>query len=449
MDRLGDDDDARPTVRLTFEGSTIEARAGEPIATALLVAGRRTIARSVKYHRRRAPFCYSGHCGSCLVRVDGRPNLRACQIPAREGQRVEPQNVFPSVEVDLLAATDFFFPRHMDHHTMFTHPRILNEAVERVVHRLAGLGTLPDFPIDNNDAAPFPAPRARSVGALVVGAGPAGLAAARALAEGGVETLVVEEAAEAGGSLLETPGAGRPAARAAREAAERAGAQVMTRATAIAWYGEDAIAEGAAPGLHAIHEETGAPGAAGQLHLVAAERVVYATGGAPRNVVVPGNDLPGVMAARAVGRLLVRDHVLPGRRVALVEGDGADPSELARALEAAGAEVTRLDARHVAGFRGRTWVAAVDLLRDGKRSRVRCDLVAVALPPAPSSELAREQGCAVRFAREAGGFAVTVDERGATTIPGVFACGDLTGARGPVAAAAHGALVGAHARNIA
>jgi len=445
MDRLGDDDDARPTVRLTFEGATIEGRAGEPIATALFCAGRRTIARSVKYHRRRAPFCYSGHCGSCLVRVDGRPNLRACQIAAREGQRVEPQNAFPSVEVDLLAATDFFFPRHMDHHTMFTRPRLLNEAVERVVHRLAGLGTLPDFPIDGNDAAPFAPPRARTVGALVIGAGPAGLAAARALAEGGVETLVVDEAAEAGGSLLETPGAGPEAARAAREAAERAGAQVMTRATAIAWYGEDRVARDAPPGLHAIHEETGAPGAAGQLHLVAAARVVYATGGAPRNVIVPGNDLPGVLAARAVGRMLVRDRVLPGRRVALVEGDGADAGELARALEAAGAEVTRVDARHVAGFRGRSWVAAVEVDRDGKRARVKCDAVAVALPPAPSSELAREHGCAVRFAREAGGFAVTVDDRGATALPHVWACGDVTGARGPAAAAHHGALVGAQA----
>jgi sarcosine oxidase subunit alpha len=444
MERLDDSDGTRTAASLSFEGDAIEARAGEPIATALLCAGRRTLARSVKYHRRRAPFCYSGHCGSCLVRVDGRPNLRACQIPAKDNQRVEPQNAFPSVEVDLLAATDFFFPRHMDHHTMFTRPRILNEAVERVVHRLAGLGTLPDFPIDNHDALPFAPPRARTVGALVIGGGPAGLAAARALAEGGVETLLVEEAPEVGGTLLETPGAGRATALAARAAAERAGAEILTRATAIAWYGEDAI-RGQPPGLYAIHEETGAPGAAGQLHLISTARVVYATGGAPRNLVVPGNDLPGVMAARAVGRLLVRDRVLPGRQVAIVEGDGADATALARALADAGAEVTRIDARQVASIRGRTWVAAVETVRDGKRARVRCDLVAVALPPAPSSELARERGCAVEFRREGGGFTVVVDDGGATAVPGVFACGDVTGARGPAAAAEHGTLVGRRA----
>src|SRR5438874_1390651 len=101
-----------------FEGETIPAVAGEPVAVALFAARSRVLSRSIKFHRPRSFFCLAGHCGACLMRIDGDPNVKACRTPARGGLRVERQNAFPSGSFDVLAAADFFFPRGMDHHTL-------------------------------------------------------------------------------------------------------------------------------------------------------------------------------------------------------------------------------------------------------------------------------------------------------------------------------------------
>ena len=100
-------------VTIDFEGTAVPAFAGEPVAAALFAAGVRTLGRSTKYHRPRGLFCLDGHCASCTMRIDGRPNRRACMVPARAGLACERQNAFPSADVDLLAAADWLFPaRH-------------------------------------------------------------------------------------------------------------------------------------------------------------------------------------------------------------------------------------------------------------------------------------------------------------------------------------------------
>jgi len=98
-------------VTIDFEGAPVRALAGEPVAAALFAAGIRTLGRSTKYHRPRGLFCLDGHCASCTMRIDGRPNRRACMVRAREGLACERQNAFPSADVDLLAAADWLFPR--------------------------------------------------------------------------------------------------------------------------------------------------------------------------------------------------------------------------------------------------------------------------------------------------------------------------------------------------
>ena len=78
----------------------------------------------------------------------------------------------------------------------------------------------------------------------------------------------------------------------------------------------------------------------------------------------------------------------------------------------------------------------------GRRRRVDGELVAIATPPAPASELPRQHGAAVRFEPARGGFVARVDRAHATSATGVFACGDVTGYVGPDAAAAAGAAAG-------
>lgn len=419
-------------VRLEVEGRPLRAHAGESVAVALFATGTRILSRSLKYHRPRGFFCLEGHCGGCLMRIGGVPNLRACMTPCRDGLTVEAQNAYPAPDLDLLGAVDWLFSRGMNQHTLMTGSPLMNAVVNKVVRQLSGLGTLPDRP-----PAEIPAVTRRSPDVVVVGAGPAGLAAAAAAAAAGARTLVIDEQAEPGGALLADPRTGPAAAAERVAAAERAGAEILSRRAAVAYYPED---DG---GVLAVSGPDG-------LCRVSARATVYATGGYAVNRPFVNNDRPGIMAARAVGRLLAQRRMAPGQRVCVI-GDDDYAAALAAALERAGSEVACVDdrERRVVGARGRVWVTGVEVAGPDGTETIACDLVAVSATPAPASEGPRQHGCAVELRPEGGGFAVLTDGDGRTSVAGVFACGDVCGFAGPEAAAAAGARAGAAAARAA
>ena len=79
-------------------------------------------------------------------------------------------------------------------------------------------------------------------------------------------------------------------------------------------------------------------------------------------------------------------------------------------------------------------------LRAGEE-RISCDAIAVALPPAPAHELASQAGAAAQFSAQAGGFVVSADASGCTSVPWLFVGGRVAGAGG-VRAADSGARAG-------
>ncbi|GAB4262778.1 MAG: (2Fe-2S)-binding protein [Deferrisomatales bacterium] len=81
----------RRTVTFTFEGRTLEGLEGEPIAAALHANGVKVLRHSPKDHRPRGFFCAIGNCSSCLMEVDGEPNVRVCVEELREGMAVRRQ----------------------------------------------------------------------------------------------------------------------------------------------------------------------------------------------------------------------------------------------------------------------------------------------------------------------------------------------------------------------
>ncbi len=400
----------------------IRAYANESIAAATFVSGTRVLSRSLKYHRPRTFFCLEGHCSGCLVRLSGVPNLRACLAPCTAGAEVEGQNAFPSAEVDLLGAVDFLFSRGLDHHTLMTGSSVLNKLANKVVRQLSGLGRLPASP-----AHELPEVGERNVDVCVIGGGPAGLAAATACARRGLTTLLVDDQLRPGGSLRTDPRAGRTRAETTWQQARDAGVEVLARSTAIGYFPED---DG---GVLAVS-------APDRLYRVHARAWIWATGGYPVNLPFQENDRPGVIAARAVGRLLVDHGILAGDKVCLVEVPelAAESAALAAALAHAGAEVSRVALADTLGARGRSWVNGVDTTT----GRIDCDIVAVAAIPSPASEGARQQGCKVSLDPARGGFRIVVDEHGATTTPNVWACGDVTGYMGTDHAGVDGARVG-------
>jgi len=433
---------------IDFEGAPLRAFAGESVAVALYAAGIRTLGRSTKYHRPRGAFCFEGHCASCLMRIDGRPNVRACLTPARPDLRCERQNAFPSADVDLLEAADWLFPHGMDHHSLLTGNRAANRMFVNLVRQVGGSGTLPDAP-----APSLPPVRDTVVDVCVVGGGAAGLAAAAAIGRTapGTRLLLVDDQEVPGGSWLAEPGGVAQAADASAQAIA-AGAVMLARAVAIGFFPEDVLVapepspssatSSGAPSPAAV-QGTLAVSTAEGLVRVAARSFLYATGGADQNLAFLDNDRPGVISARACGRLAFHHGVRPGQRVVVV-GDAAFGDRLAAALSHAGVAVERVSPREraVAAIGGANLRALEVEDGSGARRRVDADVIAAAVTPAPASELPRQHGARVAFSETGGGFAVTVDGTFRTSVAGVFACGDVTGFQGPQAAARAGAAAG-------
>ncbi len=78
-------------VHIWFNGAPLEAIEGEPILAALAAHGIRQARKTVRRHEARWLFCGIGRCTDCVMVVDGRPNVRTCVEPVRDGMRVEVQ----------------------------------------------------------------------------------------------------------------------------------------------------------------------------------------------------------------------------------------------------------------------------------------------------------------------------------------------------------------------
>jgi len=423
--------DARfaPDCVITVDGRRVPARAGEPIAAALLAAGRPLLARSHKYHRPRGPFCLAGSCQSCLVRVDGQPSVRACQTPCRDGLAVETQHGLPNATHDLLEVIDLATPGGLDHHHLGTTTLLLDRAVVAFSRRLAGLGRLPD----GVPPAP-PTEAATPVDALVIGAGPAGLAAADALARAGRRVLLADAERHPGGRLRCGYGLrGEPGLAWVQSVTARvadAGGEVALGAPVLGLWRDGGAT------LAALSQGGPPP----RLRLVRPRAIVVATGGTAVPAQLEDGDRPGFLWGRGLAVALAEHGTVPGRRAAIL-GAGSEAQALSARLEAAGMAVELIPSAVRA--LGRSRVRA--LLVEGG-ARVDCDTVAVVGPPAPATDLARHLGAPAPFDPSCAAFALAVDRRGATGVEGLFAAGEVTGAMDGAAAAEAGRRAGEAAR---
>ena len=197
-------DRARP-MSFSFDGRQFIGCAGDTLASALLANGVHLVGRSFKYHRPRGILSAGSEEPNALMTIDrgpGRvtPNQRATQQELYEGLRSRGQNSFPSLAFDFGAVNDTLaslFPAGFYYKT-FMWPRIFwRHLYEPAIRAVSGLGRAPTAPDPDRYAQRF-----AHCDVLVIGAGPAGLAAALAASAGGARVLVCDEQAELGGSLL-------------------------------------------------------------------------------------------------------------------------------------------------------------------------------------------------------------------------------------------------------
>jgi sarcosine oxidase subunit alpha len=387
-------------VTLHFDGAPVVAERGEPAAVALVAAGHLALARSPKFHRPRGPSCLRAACDGCLARVDGEPNVMTCRVPAADGMRIETQNVVGSREHDLLRMADWFFPEGMNHHELFAGVPGVQRVMQAFARRVAGLGKLPKEARASRRAV------RREVDALVVGAGASGMAVTVELARRGRAVELVDDALQCGGSVRALGGPEWEPLRASFGRALRGeeGGRVVLRlqTTAAGVYGDDVLVAG----------EDG-------IEVVTARTLVLAPGAYDGVMAFEGNDVPGVMSARA-GAWLLEQGVVPGGRIVVAVGEGGGP--FGEAVARAHPEAVLVRGVPVR-VRGSSRIKEATLATAGGERRVACDTLLVDLPRAPAYELCAQAGATL--AHEPRGFVVRA--KGGRIRDGVFVVGEAGG----------------------
>lgn len=327
----------------------------------------------------------------------------------------------------------------------------------------------------------------------VVGAGPAGLAAALAAGRLGCEVTLIDTGSGPGGQMYRPgmllPGGGQ--ARADKERLPPRLARIRqagpVRHLAATWVGQAARGDDGVVTLWVGGPEGGAE------TTVEVRAVVLATGAAELVLPFPGWDLPGVTTAGAAQALLKSQGVTVGRRV-LVGGSGPLLLPVAAGLAQAGVRVVAVLeatpapaalpqaaglaafpgqlpeaaghaatlARHevpvrtgyaVVGCQGTDRVERAVIARldqgwrplPGSRQEEAVDAVHVSFGFSPALELPRALGCAEVRPASRPTAAVACDADQATSVPGVFAAGEVTGIGGADVAELEGYLAGTSA----
>ncbi|MCI4320109.1 MAG: 2Fe-2S iron-sulfur cluster-binding protein [Thermoplasmata archaeon] len=416
----------------TFDGTTVRSPPGTPVARALVRGRLPLLQRSIRYHRPRAPFCGVGSCTGCLVRVNGVPNVRACLYEPEPGDRVTTENAWPSPRFDVLGVIDTLFAHGLDTLHGFRRPRALTPLYHRVVRRLAGYGKLP------RPTRPIPEPRGDRVDVpvAVIGAGRSGGAVAQRLREAGTIPLVFDRGPP--GPSTDGPG-GRPR-------------------TIVAFLPPPA-GEGAGR-FRFLAAQTG-----GLTTLVRAEKVVVATGGYDAGLLFAGNDRPGVVTGDGAIALTPLDGSPPFQRAVLFGGGpraaellhrfgeqveavvAPGPIDAAVAERASALAIPLYPRTLLLAARGHRQVRSVTLAPRSRGSTfsLGADAVLLAHRRLPNNPLLFQAGAAMRWRSSPGAYFPQVGPGGATSVPGLYACGEVAGASDPVtdaAAVSHQLLLG-------
>ena len=336
--------DRTRVVRFRFNGQPFDGFQGDTLASALLSHGVHLTGRSFKYHRPRGIFSAGTEEPNALVTVRRdaartTPNVRATQIELYEGLTASSQNHWPSLSIDVGRVNDWLsplFPAGFYYKTFMWPRKAWKQLYEPFIRRAAGLGVAPTLPDPDRYAQ-----RYAHCDVLIVGGGPAGIAAALAAAQTGARVILCDESAEFGGSLLRESAAIDGQSSDAwlqstlRTLSQNDRVQLLNRTTAFGYFPHNFL------GLHQrLTDHLAAPAGMPRERLwqVRAARVILATGAIERPLIFPGNDRPGIMLAGAAQTYLNRFGVRVGKRVVLVTGCD-DAYQAALDLQAAGVEV--------------------------------------------------------------------------------------------------------------
>ena len=336
--------DQSTPLSFTFDGKTYQGHPGDTLASALLANGVRLMGRSFKYHRPRGVLTAGSEEPNALVelRSSGRqePNTRATVAEIFDGFEARSQNRWPSLERDALAINDRFsnFLTAGFYYKTFMWPKAFWEKLyEPIIRKAAGLGSLTGE--DDPDAYDK---GFLHCDLLVIGAGPAGLAAALTAGRAGAQVILADEDFRLGGRLLaetaplsDLSGADW-VAQAQAELSSLPNVRVMPRTTVFGAYDHGIYG---AVERNADHLPAPAVGKPRQtLWRIYSKRALVASGAIERPIAFQNNDRPGVLLAGATRAYANRWATTPARSV-VVFANNDNAHQTARDLIAKGVEV--------------------------------------------------------------------------------------------------------------
>ncbi len=314
--------DRKQTLKFSFNGRDMYGYAGDTLASALLANGQRLVARSFKYHRPRGIFSAGSEEPNALVHLGQgarlEPNTRATVTELFDGLHASSQNHRGSLEHDFMAVNDRLsqFLSAGFYYKTFMWPKSFWEKVyEPVIRASAGLGKLSMQPDPDTYDKGF-----LHCDILIIGAGPAGLAAALAAGHAGARVILADEDFLLGGRLnSDTQSIGEQsgahwAQDSLAELASMSNVRILRRSTVYGAFDHgiygilerktDHLADGGGKPRHVLWR-------------VYSKRAILCAGATERSIAFANNDRPGIMLSGAVRSYANRWGVAAGKKVAV------------------------------------------------------------------------------------------------------------------------------------
>jgi sarcosine oxidase subunit alpha len=400
-----------------FDGKRYEGFRGDTLASALLANGIHLVARSFKYHRPRGIFTAGPEEPNALVQLargaHTEPNTRATTVELYDELVASSQNRWPSLRFDAgamasvlspLLPAGFYYKTFMWPPT----PRWWMR-YEHFIREAAGIGRAPSEPDPSSYAHQY-----AHCEVLVIGGGPAGIAAAAHAAQAGARVIVCQQSPRFATKRGAFHSAHRDrvadwASDAVAGLAAQAHVTLLARTTAVGYYDDNLVAA-----VERVTDHLSAPPShvpRQRMWLIRAKSVVLATGAIERGIAYPHNDLPATMLAGAAQMYVERYGVRVGTRAVIFTNNDA-AYDAALALDAAGVTIgaivdTREAARIGGGAAARARDAQLPITANARIARaygrLRVEAVDVVTRSDPSP---RRIDCDVALV--SGGFSPTV-----------------------------------------